>query len=186
LKSKVGFAGGKAPKPTYRSMKDHTEAVMLEFDPKIVSFAHLVELFWSAHDPSRPGWGVQYAHKIWYRNEEQKAIVMASKEKLERNGTSVKTFVVPFTTWTDAEDYHQKYTLRHHSNIIKMLRYKDKDIIESHYAMRLNSWLARYGEVSQLDEIDGWDLKESVKQDIKKFCREIMEGKGRRNILCGI
>jgi peptide methionine sulfoxide reductase msrA/msrB len=117
----VGFAGGTVPEPSYervcRGDTGHAEVVHLKFDPKVVSYDKLLDIFWSLHDPTQldrqgPDIGKQYRSVIFYYNEEQRKAAVASKEKLEKSGRYQKpiiTEIVPASNFFKAEEYHQKY-----------------------------------------------------------------------------
>lgn len=123
-----GYAGGDAKTAKYELVSagktDHAEAVQVIFDADKVSFEKLVELFWKLHDPTQvdrqgPDYGRQYRSAIFYENEEQKAIALASKKKLEASGVHKKpvaTEIVPATEFYAAEDYHQNYARLHPDN----------------------------------------------------------------------
>lgn len=118
-----GYEGGTIPNPTYRDVTSgrsgHAEVVQVTFDPAVVSYAELVELFWQAHDPTqlnRQGAdvGTQYRSVIFYHNEEQKQIAEASRDRLQAAGAYRKpivTQIVPTETFYPAEEYHQDYYL---------------------------------------------------------------------------
>jgi len=105
----VGYTGGKQPNPTYRAIKDHTEALLVEFDPSTTSFEKLLALFWAEHNPSQRAWMRQYRHAIWYFNDEQKALIDASVAALTKKGVTVNTAVEPAVTFYRAEESHQKF-----------------------------------------------------------------------------
>lgn len=116
-----GYAASEVPNPTYRQVcsgkTGAAEAIQLTFDPSIISFETLLEIFWHLHDPTtlnRQGndVGTQYRSGIYYHNDEQKRVALASKEALEKSGAykhPVVTEIVPFTNFYPAEDYHQDY-----------------------------------------------------------------------------
>ena len=116
-----GYAGGTTPNPTYKQVctgsTGHAEVIQIEYDPKIVSFEQLLEVFWEAHDPTtmnRQGAdvGTQYRSVIFYANESQKAAAEKSKQALAASGTykdPIVTEIRPLTTFYKAEDYHQDY-----------------------------------------------------------------------------
>jgi peptide-methionine (S)-S-oxide reductase len=121
----VGFMGGKLKNPTYEDvctgLTGHAEVVNLKFDPKIVSYEKLLEIFWSIHDPTtkdRQGFdiGSQYRSIIFYYNKKQKEIAEKSKEKLDKSGKfkqKIVTEIVPASDFWKAEEYHQKYLAKH-------------------------------------------------------------------------
>jgi peptide methionine sulfoxide reductase msrA/msrB len=120
----VGYAGGKKEDPAYEEVctgkTGHAEALKIEFDGQLVSYAELLEIFWSAHDPTTlerqgPDIGSQYRSAIFYLNERQEGEAKASKEKMERSGKykrSIVTEIVPALAFYPAEEYHQKYHMK--------------------------------------------------------------------------
>ena len=116
-----GYAASQVPNPTYRQVctgrTGAAEAIQVTYDPSIISFETLLEIFWHLHDPTtlnRQGndVGTQYRSGIYYHNDEQKRVALASKEALEKSGAykhPVVTEIVPFTNFYPAEDYHQDY-----------------------------------------------------------------------------
>jgi peptide-methionine (S)-S-oxide reductase len=116
-----GYAASQAPNPTYRQVctgkTGAAEAIQLTYDPSIISFETLLEIFWHLHDPTtlnRQGndVGTQYRSGIYYHNDAQKEAALASKAALEKSGAykhPVVTEIVPFTNFYPAEDYHQDY-----------------------------------------------------------------------------
>jgi methionine-S-sulfoxide reductase len=117
--TRVGYTGGTTVDPTYGQVcsdrTGHAEAVQVWFDPDVVSYGELLELFWSIHDPTTPnrqGWdfGSQYRSAIFVHDEDQQRVATASRD--ERQGTVSKqivTEIVPAPEFYDAEDYHQQY-----------------------------------------------------------------------------
>lgn len=120
---KPGYAGGQVVNPTYQQVSsgttDHAEAIQITFDPQLISFAKLLDIFWATHDPTtqnRQGndIGSQYRSVIFYHSEKQKEI--AAKSKLEHTKNFDKpivTKILPFTNFYPAEDYHQNYYQNH-------------------------------------------------------------------------
>ena len=121
ISTRVGYTGGHFENPTYEDVcshkTGHVEAVEIIYDPSIVSFKDLLDIFWNIHDPTtlnRQGWdvGTQYRSAIFYHNDEQKAEALASKEKMEKSGIYIKkivTEIIPATKFYEAEEYHQQY-----------------------------------------------------------------------------
>ena len=120
----VGYAGGNLENPTYRDVcsgrTGHAEVVQVEFDPACVSYAELLELFWSLHDPTQlnrqgPDVGTQYRSAIFHNSTEQEKIATSSKEAIEKSGRfgrPVVTEILPLPTFWRAEEYHQQYIAR--------------------------------------------------------------------------
>jgi peptide methionine sulfoxide reductase msrA/msrB len=130
LKVISGYAGGHKENPTYKEVSSgttgHVEAVQVYYDPTRVTYEELLDYFWRHIDPTDPGGqfvdrGPQYRSVIFYHNEDQKALAEKSKEALEKSGKFSKpivTEIVKFTSFYQAEEYHQDY---HKKN---PLRYK--------------------------------------------------------------
>ncbi|MGC6767707.1 peptide-methionine (S)-S-oxide reductase MsrA [Enterococcus sp. LJL128] len=116
-----GYTGGHVVNPTYEQVKNHTtghtEAVEILFDPEIISYAELVEIYWQQTDPTDAlgqfeDRGDNYRPVIFYGNEEQRQIAEKSKERLQNSGRFTKpivTTIEPAETFYPAEDYHQDF-----------------------------------------------------------------------------
>lgn len=120
-KVESGYSGGKVKNPTYREvctgMTGHAEVTQITYDPKVISFEDLLEVFWNTHDPTTlnkqgADEGTQYRSVVFYHNEEQKKIAEAYKKQLEASKiykNPIVTEISPLTTFYKAEDYHQNY-----------------------------------------------------------------------------
>lgn len=116
-----GYAGGSEKNPTYDAVSagktSHAEAVQLFYDPSVVSYQTLLEIFFATHDPTTlnrqgPDVGAQYRSAVFYHNEEQEKAVREYVKKLEREGKfrdPVVTELVPYEKFYEAENYHQDY-----------------------------------------------------------------------------
>src|SRR5215212_948327 len=119
-----GYSGGPVPDPSYRQVctgtTGHAEVVQVTFDPEIVSFREILEVFFTIHDPTtlnRQGAdvGPQYRSAIFYHDEEQRRVAEEVISGLEAEGifnAPIITEVTPFDTFYVAEDYHQEYFSR--------------------------------------------------------------------------
>lgn len=115
----VGYTGGRTSNPTYESVCTHTtghaETVLVEFDPKVVSYARLVELFFANHDPTTldrqgPDRGDQYRSAVFTFTDEQARVAHAAiARERARLGRPVVTRVSPIGPFWKAEEYHQQY-----------------------------------------------------------------------------
>jgi methionine-S-sulfoxide reductase len=150
----VGFAGGLMSAPTYNNMGDHTEAVQVDYDPERITYDQLLDIFWESHRPTKRSWSRQYMKAIFYHNEQQRQLALASKAAVEKKiDQTVKTEVAPLRFFTLAEDYHQKYILkRHHSlnNEMKRIYPQHRDFVNSTAVARLNGYAGGYGSRDQL------------------------------------
>jgi peptide-methionine (S)-S-oxide reductase len=120
-----GYTGGKTARPTYEQVctgkTGHAESVQVFFDPSVISYKELLEVFFTIHDPTqmnRQGAdvGTQYRSAIFYHNEGQKAAAEEAIEQLDRDKTwkhPVVTQVVPAGDFYAAEDYHVDYYNQH-------------------------------------------------------------------------
>jgi len=120
-----GYMGGATKNPTYEQVcsgqTGHAETVLIEFDPKIVSYDKLLVIFWDIHDPTTanrqgPDVGAQYRSAIFYFTPEQENLARLSKDKLQKSGkfkNAVVTEIVPAKEFYRAEEYHQDYYRKH-------------------------------------------------------------------------
>lgn len=116
-----GYSGGTVANPTYEQVctknTGHAEVVQVEFDPSIITFDELLEVFWKTHDPTtlnRQGndVGTQYRSVIFYHNEAQKQKAEKYKADLDKSGAwqnPVVTAIEPYENFYAAENYHQDY-----------------------------------------------------------------------------
>lgn len=109
-----GYTGGTVPNPSYDEVCDgktgHAEATQLTFDPKVISYKQLLEVFFKLHDPTTPNRqgndvGTQYRSAIFFHDARQKQIAEESKQKIK----GAVTEILPATEFYPAEGYHQDY-----------------------------------------------------------------------------
>jgi peptide-methionine (S)-S-oxide reductase len=120
-----GYAGGTVKNPSYEAVSSgstgHAEAIQINFDPSLLSYRKILDVFWFTHDPTtlnRQGndIGTQYRSVVFYHNEEQKQIAEGLKAELEREKkyeSPLVTKIIPFTNFYPAEDYHKNYFENH-------------------------------------------------------------------------
>jgi len=118
-----GYSGGHTLNPTYESSNTgrtgHAEAVEIIYDPNLVSFATLVDVYFGSQNPVQengqgPDIGSQYRSIIFYQNDEQKQIILEKKEALAKKlNKRIAAEVMPFQKFWVAEDYHQDYERLH-------------------------------------------------------------------------
>lgn len=121
IETVVGYEGGKMENPSYQDVctdrTGHAEALEITFDPTKVSYTHLLEVFFDAHDPTQlnrqgPDHGTQYRSVIFYHSPEQQQASSAMIERLKsarKFRNPIVTEVVPAGAFWRAEEYHQKY-----------------------------------------------------------------------------
>lgn len=122
-----GYSGGRIPNPSYQMVctgtTGHAESIQITFDPNVISYADLMKVFFTVHDPTtlnRQGadTGTQYRSAIFYHDDLQKKIAAQvireiSESKLWKN--PIVTEVLPFDKFYVAEDYHQEYYVNNSS-----------------------------------------------------------------------
>jgi peptide-methionine (S)-S-oxide reductase len=119
--TEVGFEGGTLEHPTYRDVCSHTtghaEVVEVTYEPEVVSFEQLLDVFWGKHNPTRNGNpGDQYRAVVFVHDDEQRVAAERSKAELAasgRYGSAIVTAIEPAQTFYRAEDYHQQYYEKH-------------------------------------------------------------------------
>jgi peptide-methionine (S)-S-oxide reductase len=116
-----GYSGGKTNNPTYQEVctgqTGHAEVVQITYDPKVISFRELLEVFWETHDPTTLNQqgadrGTQYRSVVFYQTPEQKSETEKYKAELNKEnvfGKPVVTEIAAFTKFYKAENYHQDY-----------------------------------------------------------------------------
>lgn len=133
-----GYAGGKTVNPTYEDVctgeTGHAEVIQIEFDPSVVSYKEIIDLFWDAHDPTSVtkeesykhgkllpkgtpyqgnDYGTQYRSAIFYTSEEQHKVAEASKVEAQKKWKDpIATEIAPLKKFYPAEDYHQNFQAR--------------------------------------------------------------------------
>ena len=119
LDTKVGYAGGNFPNPTYQDVCSdntrHAEVVRTEFDSTIISYQKILDHFWLCHDPTQLNQqghdvGTQYRSVIFYLTDEQRAVAEDSKKNFQKKSSNqIVTEITKFSSFYLAEDYHQLY-----------------------------------------------------------------------------
>ena len=164
------------PSPTYHNIGDHTETVQVDYDPNLTSYGQLLDVFWNSHEPTRRSRPGQYMKAVFYQNEQQRELALDSKVAVEKKiGSTVKTEIVPLQTFTMAEDYHQKFTLKGHKGLKKeMMRIypRHQDLVDSTAAARLNGYLGGYGSKEQLArEMESLGLSTEAEKALAEMVR---------------
>ncbi|MFS4494636.1 peptide-methionine (S)-S-oxide reductase MsrA [Maribacter sp. 2308TA10-17] len=149
-----GYSGGSEQNPTYQQvgagLTSHAEAIEVYYDPEVISFTALVQVFFGSHDPTTlnrqgPDRGPQYRSVAFYKNEEEKKIIEAYIGALvDQNvydGDPITTEVTAFEKFWIAEDYHQDYEKKHPNN----------SYITNVSIPRLNRFKANFGEYLKED-----------------------------------
>jgi methionine-S-sulfoxide reductase len=164
----VGYAGGTQKNPTYHHLGDHTESIEIDFDPSQVTYSRLLEIFWATHNPCAQAWSRQYMSAIWTFTPEQHRLALASKEREElKRRKAIQTEIAPAGAFTLAEDYHQKYELKHDAELLAEFQAfypNEADLVGSTAAARTNAIVAGHGSAALRDEVDRYGLSPSGKR----------------------
>lgn len=170
----MGYAGGTTPNPTYHSIGDHSESIQIDYDPSIITYRQLLDIFWATHNPCARSYSRQYMSAIFYSTEEQKRLALETKKQQEAKGT-IHTEIAPLTEFTQAEDYHQKYYLRSNGALMKELKAvysSDDEFVRSTAAARLNAYVVGEGSYDNLkSELSKLDLPKERLQRILELTR---------------
>jgi len=154
VRTRVGYAGGTKENPTYRSLGDHSETIQIDYDPTVISYEELLDVFWNSHRPTRPAWSRQYMSIVFYHNEEQRKLALESKAHQEaRLQHKVYTEIVPASGFYLAEDYHQKYRLQQSPQLVKEFRkiYPNIDgFVASTAVARVNGYVGGHATLERL------------------------------------
>lgn len=122
IETRVGYTGGTVPHPTYEQVcsgtTGHAEAVEILFNPDVVSYDRLLEIFWKIHDPTQlnrqgPDIGTNYRSAIFCHSPGQKSAAASSRDRLQRSGKygndPIVTEIVTASDFWPAEEYHQQF-----------------------------------------------------------------------------
>lgn len=125
----------------------------LDFDPEVISYKDLLDMFWKNHDPTVQCTR-QYMSAIFYHDEEQKRLAEESMEKAAKDKSKkITTKIMPAEKFYVAEGYHQKYLLQQHPWLLQALDIDPEDeLIESHVAARLNGYIGGYGKIPDFQQ----------------------------------
>jgi methionine-S-sulfoxide reductase len=159
IRTRVGYAGGTTKNPTYGQIGDHSESIQIDYDPKVISYEQLLEIFWSSHNACAESGTRQYMTAVFYHDDAQKKLALKTQAALKaKQKHAIATKVLKATPFTVAEDYHQKFELQGNRALMAEFKamYSDaKDFMNSTAAARVNSYLAGNGKLANLNkEID--------------------------------
>jgi len=162
-------------------MADHTESIQIDFDASVVTYDQLLALFWTNHTSTRTSDDRQYMSAIWCQNEEQLRAALGSKAKLA-HAARVTTVIEQISSWTNAEDYHQKFYLRSNQSLFAALGIDGEELINSPTATKLNWYSNGNGTAEELDkDIKRW----KTSSDKAKAIRKALGGEFTSSAACG-
>ncbi|MFP4200971.1 MAG: peptide-methionine (S)-S-oxide reductase MsrA [Bacillota bacterium] len=173
-RTRVGYAGGTTSAPTYRNIGDHMETLEIVYDPDILSFADLLDLFLEGHDPLGHPPKRQYASAIFPVDDSTLQMARDRLEEFQKEvGQKPGTEIIPHSRFHTAEDYHQKFYLQGVSQLYRSLlrRYGGFwELIDSTTAARVNGYLGGYGDHAHLAEnVDRLDLDDDEARILERI-----------------
>ncbi|GAB4244732.1 MAG: hypothetical protein Kow00129_04370 [Thermoleophilia bacterium] len=134
----------------------HAETIQIDYDPAVLSYPDLLEIFWQTHNPFSPPWSPQYRSAVFYSSEEQGLLARESRDRVqELVGREIQTEIEPLDRFWPAEDYHQKYRLQRNRELMREYRgiFPDFQAFRDSTAVaRVNGYLDGYGNQVQLEE----------------------------------
>ncbi|KAG8383744.1 hypothetical protein BUALT_Bualt04G0045700 [Buddleja alternifolia] len=175
----AGYAGGsRPPNPEYRSLGDHAEC-QIEYDPRIISFRQLLDVFWSSHDSRQvfgqgPDVGNQYRSIIFTNGTEESRFATLSKEREQTRSRNsvVTTQIQPLGTFYPAEPEHQKFELKRNPFLLQLIgNLAEEELERSSLATKLNGYAAELCPGRMQKQIDakindiirkGWPILKEI------------------------
>ena len=181
VRTRVGYAGGTKQDPTYRDLGDHTETVQIDYNPALITYRKLLDIFWTGHDPIRRSWSRQYASIVFTHDEEQRKLAEETKDQIAKKlRSTVHTTIVPYSGFTLAESYHQKHSLQQYPEFMEELRriyLSPGEFVASTAAARLNGYLGGEGSSEALiRDIDNLGLSPARRQMLRELVQSRTPG----------
>lgn len=173
IRTRVGYSGGTSANPDYTNIGDHSEVILIEFDPLVVTYAALLAVFWELHDPTAEPWSRQYRNAIFHLTESQQQQAEESYAlEIQRRSANITTALEAAGAFYPAEDYHQKFLLRQSHWIFSELRslfQEASDFAASTAAARINGYLGCNGDPVMLQtQIEDFGLSRAVQEHLIK------------------
>jgi len=155
---------------------DHTETIQIDYDPEVITYAEILDLFWTWHNPTASQWSRQYMSILFYYDEVQKKEISESISRLEQKlNSTVNTEVMAFSKFYLAEDYHQKYYLQNEQDLAyEILAYYQEfdDFVNSTAAARLNGIIGGYVDHDLLkEELPTYGLSSRGLEILQRYTR---------------
>lgn len=174
-RTRVGYTGGAKINPTYHDLGDHTESVQVWYDPGLITYEELLDVFWNSHSARVPSFSRQYASLVFYHNEEQRRLAEAAKKRQEDRYGRIFTEILPAGAFYQAEQYHQKFYLSHNDRLIAALRRlypTDQEYVDATVVARLNGYAAGHGsEACLLQELVSLGLSAEQSRELLQLAR---------------
>ncbi|XP_006340723.1 peptide methionine sulfoxide reductase A5 [Solanum tuberosum] len=150
VRTTVGYSGGSKANPEYRNLGDHAESVQVEYDPQVLGFRQLLEVFWASHDSRQvfgqgPDVGNQYRSIIFTSGTEESRLAAVSKEREQSKSKSsvVITQIQQLEAFYPAEPEHQKFELKRNPFLLQLMgNLPEEELERSTLATKLNGYAA--------------------------------------------
>ena len=137
----------------------------------MISYADLLDVFWSAHNPTSPSFSRQYRSAIFFHDIQQRQLAEQTKSRRQDSGR-IYTDIEPVSEFYLAEDYHQKYYLRSVDALMGELRAlfpQERQFVDSTTAARLNGYVGGFGTLEQLEgELESFRLSQQAERYIRE------------------
>ena len=171
VRTRVGYSGGTTQNPTYYGLENHSETIEIDYDPTVLSYEDLLEVFWNGHNCTAQAYSRQYASIIFYHDEEQRDLAIQTKARQEqRLNKTVLTEINAFEQFYLAEDYHQKHYMQGVLQISRDFNFIYPDYlgwVNSTAAARVNGYLGGNGTQRDLQaQIDSLGLSSDAKSKL--------------------
>jgi len=158
----------------------------MDYDPSVISYEKLLNVFWENQDPGVSPWSRQYMSIIFFHNDRQKRLAIESRDhEATRIKGKIFTEIVPAGEFYLAEAYHQKYQLRSEPDLMRELKAiypREEDFVNSTAVARINGYLGGYGTLSDLkEELPGFGLSPQASRRLT----EIVKGR-KGKTACGL
>ncbi|ADQ14588.1 peptide-methionine (R)-S-oxide reductase MsrB [Halanaerobium hydrogeniformans] len=148
VRTRVGYAGGTTENPSYKAIGDHTETIEIDYDPEVISYRELLEIFFKSHNPFQRSYSKQYASLILFHNEVQKNMALEVKAELNaERSAEIKTNIKKLDEFYLAEDYHQKFRLQQSSKFKNhyLTKMSMEEFINSPAVTKANGYISGNG-----------------------------------------
>lgn len=157
LRTRVGYAGGNSTNPSYDNLGNHVEVFEVDYDPEILSYATMVELYFTTYDATARPFSQRVASVIYYRNKDEQVIAEQIKSSLEAaSEEGIFTILRPIDTFYLAEEKHQLSYLKQEVSLYAELQVmfdEEDQLLLSILASKLNGFIAGYGHEEDFEHV---------------------------------
>lgn len=178
ISTRVGYAGGTTKNPSYYNIGDHSETIEINYNPEVISYRELLNMFWNLHNPVYETTNRQYMSIVFCHDNAQMEDAMEVKREVEaEGGQKIYTEIVHLKNFYLAEGYHQKYYLQNATKPYKEIKgmYNSfSEFVSSTLAARVNGYVAGNISLSSLkDELDLLEIPDEKYNNIISMLQDI-------------